>query len=443
MNTNTDESSAPWHQPSTSALAKPSKATATKITTPENEPVNLDLLPRADLPAIWGEFEARFAALKEEATALTVTDAADKAGMAQARVIRLSLKTVRVSVENKRKELKEGYLRAGQTIDNAAKMLARDIAPLEERMQLMEEFAEREAARIEEETKAARIAELQPFLTGPMPPVDLGKMSVEDYANLLADTKDLKSVRDAREQREREEAEAERQRLAAEAEASRVEREAARVEQERIRAENELLKKDAILLQQREAESKRIRDQEAVLAERLRNEALQKERAAAEAKQRETEAAAARERAAAAEVARQEREAAEAKHLAEQRVRDEELKKEREAAAAIKAKADEEIRKANAARIAAEQEAARIEAAEKMRRAQETAAAAKAKAEAEAAARKAAAAPDKEKLLAFAAQVAAMTVPTVSSPAGQALAEQLTKKIAWLADWTITQADAL
>lgn len=360
-----------WHQYSS----------VPQIVTPEAETPDLSIMPRADLPAIWQDYETRLAALRTEAETLTVTDIDDKLGMFRARELRLTLKGIRTAAEGKRKELKDGFLRAGQQIDSAAKLIKDACAPLEERLQVQENYRELELARIEYEQRTVRQNELQQYLSGNMPPVDLGKLSDEQWAGMLADAKDLKSARDARDAREAKEAADRAAAAQKEKEEQEAAAKAAAVEQEKIKAENERLRKEA---QEREAAAQKERDAAATEARRV------------------------------------------------QSIADAEL-----------AAAREEIRRTNEARIAAEQEATRIETGEKMRRVQEAAAAAQAKAEAEEAAHAAAMAPDRDKLLAFAAEVRAMGVPVLSAGPAQAVAEEVAAKLTSFATWITNKAKSL
>lgn len=247
--------------------------------------------------ASWDDFEEQAKKLKLTAETLTVTSVSQVAEMKLARVTRLTLKDLRVAVTHRHKKLKESVLEEGRKIDAGKNRLLALIEPLEERLLLQETFAEREMERKAAELRAARIAEITPYLTGPLV-VDLGLIAEVTYQNMLADMKSAHDAKLAREKAEQEEIE----RKAAEAKA----------EQERIRAENEKLRKEA---EARDAEHRKEKAKmEAALAESNKAK-LAAEKAAKDAKDKaEREAAAAKaekDRLAAAEKAKKDKEEAE------------------------------------------------------------------------------------------------------------------------------------
>lgn len=287
-------------------------------------------------------FRAQAEELKVTAETLTVTDINDRAGMKLARATRLELRDVRVAIEHRRKELGEEHLRATQRINADAKALKDIIEPLESRLKDQEEFIERELARIADEKRVARAAELAPFLNGPVS-VDLGTMTDEAYAGLLIDAKLLHNAKIAREKAEYE------------AEIARQKEERERIEAQRL--ENERLKKEAA---EREEAAKKEREAAAAALAKEREEAARREREAqaradAEAKKLREEAAE-RERVAAAKAkaeaakAQKEREAIEAKAKA-----DRDAREKIEAELAVKKAAEEKV---EADRLAAEKAAA-------------------------------------------------------------------------------------
>lgn len=341
-------------------------------------------------------FRAQAEKLKFTAETLTVTDISDRKGMQLARSTRLSFREIRVAVEHRRKELGEEALRTKQRIDTDAKTMKDFCEAQETRLLEMEQFAEREAARIADEKRAARAAELTSFLSSPVA-VDLGTMTDEAYAAMLADAKDAQSARLAREAKEKEEAAA---KLKAEAEA----REAQRLENIRLQkladelaetARKEREAAAAALAKEREEAAAKAREAQAKAdaeAKKLREEAAERERIASEKAKAE------------AEKARKEREAIEAK-----------LKAENEAAEA-RAKRERESREKMEAEIEAKKAA------------EEKAAAEKAAAE-----KKAAAAPDKAKLTKLAADIRSLALPTLNADALQAtIGEQREKFAAWI-----------
>lgn len=350
---------------------------------------------RADLPVIWEDYRAQLEKLKITAETVNVTDASDKAGMKLARTTRLELKNVRVAIEKKRKELGEDALRQKQRIDNGARELTALIEPLEARLLEQEEFSERAEAARKEALANERVALLRPLGTD-CSLYNLRDMEQPAFDELLAGLKAAQEAKIA---------------AAKKVEEDRITREKAEAEErERMRVENERLRKEA---EEKEA---------ALKAER--------ERVAAEQKAAAEKAAA--EKRALEEKARKEREAAEA----ELRAAAEKARKEREALEA-KAKAERE----EAERKAAEERAARekIEAELKAKAEAEEAA----RKAAEKAAKKAAAAPDKDKLIAFAFSVREVKVPDVSSEEAKAITAEIHGMIERLAKWVEGKVETL
>jgi len=390
---------------------------------PVDDSKSLALLPRADSTSIFQAFLDKAKAAAESAAKIKVTDITDTTGPKMARAARLSLREIRTTTENRRKEMVEGMTQETRRINGLAKQVKDFCEECESALLEAEQFVERETLRIEDERRQARTAELNPYLTGAVG-VDLGKIDEKAYQELLANATELHTLRMERERK------AEADRLAA--------IEAERVEQERIRAENARLKQEA---EEREVAAKAERE-EAAAKQRELEAAARAEREAAVKKQREIEAAARAEREEAARreaAATEERRRAEAKAKAEQdaaeaKVREAE-RKERQARA--EAEAAEQRRKDEARK--AQEEAERKERQAKAEA--ERAEAARQAAEAEAA-RRAAAAPDKEKLLAFAAALKALPVPMLSAGSSH-IQQDLARRLAGAVSWITTQANEI
>jgi len=219
---------------------------------------------------VWDDFRAEANRLKATAETLTVTNVSQVAEMKLARATRLTIKNLRVAITKKHTELKASVLEEGRKIDAGKNELLKILEPLEDRLLLQENFAEREAARLKAEKHNARVAQLNPYLSSP---VIIAEMSEEDFAAALESAKSVhehKLAQAKKEQEAREEAaRQEQQRIAAQ-----------RIENERLRAEL--------------AEQKRIADEAAakIRAEREEIAALQRkalEQAAAVAKKAEDE----------------------------------------------------------------------------------------------------------------------------------------------------------
>jgi hypothetical protein len=316
-------------------------------------------------------YHAQIAAARK--TSEAITNGGDPLQRKMARECRLELRRVRSAIENTRKDAKADALRYGKAVDGMANVLKFLCEPEEKRLEEIEQAEVRKeqariAALVESRTAALIEADANPAA------YNLGAMDDATWDTVLAGAVKAKQDR----------IEAERK-----AEAVRIERERKEAEErERIKAENERLKAEA---EKREAEIK---------AEREKAEKAAQEAAAKAAKERaEIEAKAKAER---------EKEAAERAKVEAR------LKVEREAAQkAAQAAADEAARVAKAAA----DERAKREADEAKAKADKAAAD---KAESDRLA-KLAAAPDKEKLLVFAAAVLDLELPEMATDAGRAV----------------------
>ena len=413
-----------------------------------------ELMPKDAAPAPKPAFEAAFAdiltaakAQVEQSKKIVVTDPTDVDGIKQSREYRLALRKLRTTGENKRKELKEDILRAGRALDGMQAVLEQVCVTEEKRLLAQEEIAE----RIQAERKAKLREERQPVL------VELGEnpafhgpfeeLPLEDWTARITGLRVAKEAREAAARKaeadriakekadaeERERVLAENARLKKEADAReaamKAEREAA--EKARREAEEKAAKERAEIEQAAKAEAARLKAiADAKEAEaRKKREAAEKARleAAAKAKaEREAIEKKARDEAArAAEIARKEREAIEAKARAEREAAEAVLREER-----ARAKAIEDAARAEATRIA--QERAKVEAEDR----------AKEEAEREAK-RKAEAAPDREKLLAFAQSIQDMRIPAMASECACKIGNEIASKQAGFAAWIRNLANQL
>lgn len=325
--------------------------------------------------------QARAAIASAKGVAESVKDATCVTEIRKSRACRLELRSVRLESEKTRKKHKEHALLYGRAVDGFHNILLADLSPVETALQEAEDIAERAEAKRKADLKAGREAELNPILETPFMG-DLSELSEPDYKKVLADAKLLQQAKlDAI-------AKAESERLARE-EAYRKERE----ENERLKAE--AIKRDAAAKAEREAAEKK----------------LAQERAAAEAAAKS-----------AAEAARKEREALEAKAKAERDAVEAEARKER-----LRLQAVAEVERQKLA--AAEAEAKALREAE-----------AKKNEAAALAANKKAAAPDREKVKAFAESLRQLPVPTLKTAQVLSL---LPMKIDDLASWVEAQAERL
>lgn len=406
---------------------------------------------------------------------IVVTDANQKLEIKMARACRLELKAIRVSGEKARKEIKEESLRRSKAIDGFAAILTDLIGTEESRLEAQEQFAERqEAARKQalKETREKVLVEIQvdPNL------YQLAEMSEETFQNLVEGTKLARAA--AAERARKDEAERiERERKDAE------ERERIRLDNERLKAEAaENEKKAAVERAMAEKELRRLADERAAAekAAQLERERIARETAEREAALAQERARVAREKAdaeakakaerdaieakaradreAAELLARKECEAVEAKARAERQAADLAAKKEREALEAkhaeerrvADAKAAEEKRKADAelaeqkrlAKDQADRERAAREKAEAELRAQREADARRIASEREAE-RKAAAAPDRDKLLNYANAIRAIDIPEFTTESAKAIAATIRASRDKFAGWVDEKAGAL
>ncbi len=328
-----------------------------------------------------------------------------------ARTLRLALKGERCAAEKVRQNLKAHVLAFGKAVDGLYDVVEAEAEPMEAKLAEIEKAEEIAAAKRRQELRESRAQALAAYgrdVSG----LPLETMTQAAFDALVDDAKVAQAARLEREAREKEAAriaaeKAEQERLAAEqAERERLEREKAEAD---ARAKAEAEERARV-----EAENARLRAEKEA-AEKAAREAAEK----AEAERREAEAKAKAEREAA--------EAEAARKLAEEQAR---LKAEADAAAAAaKAEADrlaaiaaEEKRKADEARAVAEEEARKErEAREALERAERERVAAeeRRKAEEAEAARRAAVAPDAEKLRAFAETLRALQMPAMATDAGR------------------------
>ena len=326
----------------------------------------------------FSEFFANAEEWKTKADALTVTDEAQAAEMKMARVGRLALRNIRISVEHTRKELKEDGLKQGRAIDSVAKALTATIEPIERHLEMQETFAVRAKATRDAEQQAVRTALLAAFPVNPTF-FDLVNMPQSAFDELVDSLKII--------------------------EATKVEA-AAKAEQERLAA----------------IEAQRVTaaaEAAAIEAQRIENTRLR-----AEAEQREKEAAAERERAAAEQQVAEAKAAAELKAVNDKAAA--ELRAANEKAASEKAAADAELKKERAAAEAFRREAAaqkqREVDAERVRQNEATAM----ERQRIAAEKKAKAAPDKVKLLALADRLQAEWLPELATEDARTVLAQVT-----------------
>lgn len=342
----------------------------------------------------------------EKSRAVTVTDVSQKDAIKIAKIYRIELKNIRVAGDKVRKELKEESLKKGKAIDGFYNILDHLVSTEEARLTEQEKFAEIKEAQRKAALKTEREELLKPYgldLTG----YALGDMSPETFDQLLTGTKHVyeakieaarkaeadRIAKEAAEQAERIRIQAENERLRKEAEAAKAE--ADRIEKARIAAEQEAAR---VLAEER------AKAEEAAAKERQRVAVEQ-----AEIKRKADEAAKA-----AAEKAQKEKEAFEAAAKKQQDALEAAAKAERQARENIEAE-QKKAKELEAARIAAEN----------------------------AAKQKAAAAPDKQKLLAFAQAIKAVPIPELTTEAGLSITATIAISHDKFVNWINEKAGAL
>lgn len=312
--------------------------------------------------------EDAITALADEYMGLVVNGIDDKRGLAVVHEARMVVKRKRIAIEKQRKSLNEDALAWQRTVNAEAKRLTELLAPIESHLEEQESIVEREKARLQqvaEEQRQAIIRERLKLLfdlDAVMLAEDVARLSASEFAALLGAKTAEKKVRDEQAAL----AEAERRRIA---EQQRVE--AGRLAQEKMELDRQRKEQEAAA-----AAAKKIED-DRLAAERMELDRIRREQAEAQAK-----IDAERKRIADEEAARQraiELEAAKAK--AAEQARQQAIEEQQRAAAEAKAKAEAE-----------ELEQKRIEALR----------------------------PDHEKLMAVADAVTAIAVPPVSVNAAKA-----------------------
>lgn len=193
--------------------------------------------------------------------------------MGVARKKRLELAHVRYDVENTRKQLKEQSLREGKAIDGIANVIKALIVPVEEHLQLQEDFIKIKEEKRKLEVADQRTNELQKYEVVAQE-FDLVNMTDMAYQQLLQNSK---------------EAYQSRQDLIKKAEAEQIAREKARLEEEkRLRVENERLQKEA-QLRAREEEERLAIERAKLEEERIKREAVESELKAQKEEQQKKE----------------------------------------------------------------------------------------------------------------------------------------------------------
>lgn len=278
-------------------------------------------------PAIVNDLQKAFQPLfeqanewKSKADSIQVSSVEDIEGMKNARETRLGLKNVRVEVEKVRKALKEESLLKGKAIDGIANVVKFLIVPLENKLEEMEKFAEREAEKKITELVESRRTQMSKYVDD-VSFYDFRVMSEEAFQGILGNAKTVWEAKQAEAKR------LEAERIAKE--------EAEKEEAERIKKENEKLKAEKEKADQALAEQKRKQAEKEAKVKAANDEKLRKEREAqAEKLRKEREAKEKAER----ELAEKNAAEARARKEAAEKIRQAELAPDKEKMKALAAK---------------------------------------------------------------------------------------------------------
>lgn len=244
--------------------------------------------------------------LAEKYLPLRIAGVDDREGTAAVHAARMEIKTLRVNVEKRRKELKASALEYCRKVDDAAKKLTELLAPIELHLEGEEDRIIFERNRIKVAAEEARRKLVQERVTilaqfAHVPDLHtIGDLTAEQFAAYIAPI-----------QKAHEEAAAERERLA-KLEAERLEAE--RVERQRIEAQEAAER--AELAKQQAEERRRLDAERAELDRQRREQQAEADRIAAEQRAENDRLAAERKRIA-DEQAERDRAAAQAKATVE------------------------------------------------------------------------------------------------------------------------------
>ena len=238
---------------------------------------------------------------------IIVTDESQTKEMAEAKEKRLTLKKIRVGVENTRKDLKSEYLRKGDAIQAVANYIRDEIEPAEEYLELQEKFADIKKAERAAKLKADRIEKLMQY-TDNISMYNIDNLEDETFDFLLSKVKKEHDAKIAAEK-------AEVERLAKEESDRKAEQERVIAENAKLRAEAEA--KEIALAIERKAEAEK---QAKIDAERESERKIEADRLAKIEAEHQAELAAERAKIAAIEAEQRKKDEAIAKEKADKEV---------------------------------------------------------------------------------------------------------------------------
>lgn len=187
--------------------------------------------------------DAAIQRLSDEYLPLKIESIADKKSYREVRKARLDIKSKRVAVENKRKELKADALAFGRAVDNEAKRITALLVPIEEHLSSQEKWVNDEKERIKQEElrkERERIQKMSDALAKYGTAISyelLCEMSQDEYSCALEEAK-----HDWEQQQAKKEEEARLAKMAAEeAELKRIAEEQEKVRKAELRPDKEKL----------------------------------------------------------------------------------------------------------------------------------------------------------------------------------------------------------
>lgn len=230
--------------------------------------------------------------MSDECMCLTIAGIEDKSGYQTVHQARMKVRSQRVAIEKRRKELKAESLEIGRRIDAAAKRLTEMIAPIEAYLETQQRSIDAEKERLRQEAHEKKMAprwERLDAIGEPYARPTVEAMSDAEFADFV----ETQVASAERRRTEEAAAKAEAERLATE----RAELERMRAEQE---AERQQLEAERLRLQLQAEETRRAKELEEAKAraaeEAARRERERIERERQEAAEKEQRARAERER---------------------------------------------------------------------------------------------------------------------------------------------------
>jgi DNA repair exonuclease SbcCD ATPase subunit len=237
--------------------------------------------------------------LEAEYMPLAVGGIDDRKGLAAVKNARQDVKSKRVAVEKRRKELKAGALDYGRKVDSAARILTERLRPIEDHLQIEEKKIADEKARLKREAEEVTRRKIEERISKldavgcHIPTLQIEVMSDDEFETALnnALNEHQRKLDEAAEQKRLAEEEAKRQRLEAEklaAERESLEAQRRELEEARQKADAE---KRRIEEQQREIErQKELEKAKVAAAEQARQDEITRQKREAEEAERKRKA---------------------------------------------------------------------------------------------------------------------------------------------------------